>query len=153
MSSKTPKFDLDYLRNLVDFMKETDVDEIEVCEENNSIRLRRNLAPVAAEFAMQAPAMVAPAPAAEPKVTETKPEFSGHVLKSPMVGTFYRSPSPESDPFVTIGDKVKKGQTICIIEAMKTMNQIEADKDGIVEQILPENADPIEYGQPLFVIN
>lgn len=151
MSSKTPKFDLDYLRSLVDFMKETELDEIEVSEDDNSIRLRRNMAPVApvaTEVAVAAPVAAPAAP-----VEAAPAEISGHVLKSPMVGTFYRSPSPESDAFVSIGDKVKKGQTLCIIEAMKTMNQIEADKDGVVEQIIPENADPVEFGQALFVIN
>tara|TARA_R110000868_G_scaffold190862_2_gene434957 strand:+ start:24711 stop:25157 length:447 start_codon:yes stop_codon:yes gene_type:complete len=148
MTAKSPKFDLDYLRTLVDFMKETDLDEVEVSETDSTIRLRRNMAPVAAApIAVQTVAEVqAPAAPAEPV-------FNGHVLKSPMVGTFYRATSPEADPFVSVGDKVKKGQTICIIEAMKTMNQVEADKDGVIGDILIENAQPVEFGHPLFVIN
>ncbi|MFT7144032.1 MAG: acetyl-CoA carboxylase biotin carboxyl carrier protein [Alphaproteobacteria bacterium] len=148
MTAKTPKFDLDYLRTLVDFMKETEVDEVEVSENGGTIRLRRNMAPVANTTLQAAPAVQLPQ-----IQEEAAPKIVGHVLKSPMVGTFYRSSSPETAPFVSIGDKVKKGQTLCIIEAMKTMNQVEADKDGIISDILTENASPVEFGQTLFVIN
>ncbi|MEC8067929.1 MAG: acetyl-CoA carboxylase biotin carboxyl carrier protein [Pseudomonadota bacterium] len=154
MSENTPKFNLDYLKNLVDFMQETNLDEVEVSENGSTIRLRRNLAPAVQTVAevpvMQAAPQTAPAPQTQ---TAQEPALTGHVVKSPMVGTFYRSPSPEASVFVNVGDRVKKGQVLCIIEAMKTMNQIESDKDGVVENILPENADPIEFGQPLFVIN
>ncbi|MAF32310.1 MAG: acetyl-CoA carboxylase, biotin carboxyl carrier protein [Magnetococcales bacterium] len=154
MSENTPKFNLDYLKNLVDFMQETNLDEVEVSENGSTIRLRRNLAPAVQTVAevpvMQTAPQAAPAPQTQ---TAQEPALTGHVVKSPMVGTFYRSPSPEASVFVNVGDRVKKGQVLCIIEAMKTMNQIESDKDGVVENILPENADPIEFGQPLFVIN
>ena len=154
MSENTPKFNLDYLKNLVDFMQETNLDEVEVSENGSTIRLRRNLAPAVQTVAevpvMQAAPQSAPAPQTQ---AAQEPALTGHVVKSPMVGTFYRSPSPEASVFVNVGDRVKKGQVLCIIEAMKTMNQIESDKDGVVENILPENADPIEFGQPLFVIN
>jgi acetyl-CoA carboxylase biotin carboxyl carrier protein len=149
MSENTPKFSLDYLKTLVDFMQETNLDEVEVSENGGTIRLRRNLSPVMTQV-QQTP--VTPALPTQAVVEPTEKALSGHVLKSPMVGTFYRSSSPESSPFVNIGDKIKKGEVVCIIEAMKTMNQIEADKDGFVESIIPENTDPIEFGQPLFVI-
>lgn len=158
MSENTPKFSLDYLKSLVDFMQETNLDEVEVSENGSTIRLRKNLAPAApvySELAVPAPQAQAPATATveTPSAVSDAAPLSGHVVKSPMIGTFYRSSSPEASPFVNVGDKVKKGQVLCIIEAMKTMNQIEADKDGVVENIIPENADPIEFGQPLFVIN
>jgi acetyl-CoA carboxylase biotin carboxyl carrier protein len=94
----------------------------------------------------------AAAPAAGSPAAEAAPAIEGHVVKSPMVGTFYRSPSPGAKPFVEIGDAVKAGQTVCIIEAMKLLNEIEADKDGIVRAILVENGQPVEYGEPLVVI-
>lgn len=159
MSDKTPKFSLEYLKTLVEFMQETNLDEVEVSENDSKIRLRRNLTPkqatpVFTEMAIAAPTQSASAPTlTESKTADKDSSVSGHIVKSPMVGTFYRSPSPEASPFVSIGDKVKKGQIIGIIEAMKTMNQIEADKDGIVENILAENADPIEFGQPLIVLS
>ena len=154
MTDNAPKFSLDYLKTLVDFMQETNLDEVEVSENGSTIRLRRNLAPATPVQAEVAVPVAQPATTAPTQTSETaEPALSGHVVKSPMVGTFYRSSSPEASPFVSLGDKVKKGQVLCIIEAMKTMNQIEADKDGVVENILPENADPIEFGQPLFVIN
>ena len=148
------KFDIEYLQALADFMKKNELDEIKVEEDDAAIRLRRNLQPTASTLAaasvmpMAAPAVAAPAVA----TAEAEPQISGHVLKSPMVGTFYRSPSPEADSFVNVGDVVKTGQTICIIEAMKTMNQIEADKDGVIKSILADNAQPVEFGAPLFVI-
>ena len=147
MTNKKPKFDLEYLRTLVDFMKETELDEVEVAQDGGSIRLRRNLASTEAAPAVQTVQV--------PQVQEpvAAPQPTGHTLKSPMVGTFYRSSSPDADPFVNVGDKVKKGQTICIIEAMKTMNQIEADKDGTIGNIVAENATPVEYGHPLFIIH
>lgn len=149
MSENTPKFGMDYLRELVDFMQETNLDEVEVSENGSTIRLRRNLTQTVTAVQEMPIAPVLPQQTIQ---TPSEPVVSGHVLKSPMIGTFYRSSSPESSPFINIGDNVKKGQIVCIIEAMKTMNQIEADKDGVVESILPENADPIEFGQPLFVI-
>jgi len=152
-------FDLDYLKSLVAFMKENELDEIKVSEGDNTIRLRRNLEykgpaaqPMPVYQNMMLPPETATAPAAAQPETPTEEKVSGHVLKSPMVGTFYLSPSPESASFVNIGDTVKKGQTLCIIEAMKTMNQIESDKDGVIKQVLSDNAEPVEFGTPLFII-
>ena len=153
-------FDLDYLKSLVAFMKENELDEIKVSEGDNTIRLRRNLeykGPAAQPMPMYQNMVLPPeaTPAAAPVAQPAAPaeeKVSGHVLKSPMVGTFYLSSSPEAASFVNIGDTVKKGQTLCIIEAMKTMNQIESDKDGVIKQVLSENAEPVEFGTPLFII-
>jgi acetyl-CoA carboxylase biotin carboxyl carrier protein len=142
------KFDLDYLKELSAFMKDTDLGEVEVAHGESCVRLSRA---VSAPVAVAAPIAVA-APVAPIAIAEKAAEITGHIVKSPMVGTFYTSPSPEADLFVTVGDKVKKGQTLCIIEAMKTMNQIESDKDGVVKTIIAENAEPVEFGQPLFII-
>lgn len=148
--SDTPKFDLDYLKELASFMEETDLNEVELSKGDAVLKLRRDkdVVQTAAPAAVAAPAPVA-APAVESKVDES---LSGHVVKSPMIGTFYRAPSPEADPFISVGDAVKKGQVIGIIEAMKTMNQIEADADGVVKAIMGENASPVEFGQALIVL-
>jgi len=145
------KFDLEYLKELSTFMNDTDLNEVEVMHGGSSVRLSRGAttAPVSAPVMATPIQQVAPAIAT---AASTDAPISGHIIKSPMVGTFYRSPSPEADCFVSEGDKVKKGQTICIIEAMKTMNQIEADKDGVVKSIVADNAEPVEFGQPLFII-
>lgn len=147
-------FNMEYLQSLADFMKSNELDEVKVNEGEASIRLRRNLQPTPSTLTAAGIMPVAPAaaPATAAPEAAAEPEISGHVLKSPMVGTFYRAPSPEAENFVNIGDTVKKGQTICIIEAMKTMNQIEADKDGVVKKALMENAQPVEFGTPLFII-
>lgn len=146
-------FNMEYLKSLADFMTENNLDEVKVAEGEASIRLRRNLQPTVSTLsaAGMIPA-VAPTSTPAPAEKEAESEISGHVLKSPMVGTFYRAPSPEAENFVQVGDTVKKGQTVCIIEAMKTMNQIEADKDGVVKKALTENAQPVEFGAPLFII-
>lgn len=157
---KKHAFELTYLKSLVEFMKDNDLDEIKVSEGESTIRLRRNLQPkgmthmmpVAAPMFQGMEGMPASAPAAAPAAPAAEDTMSGHTLKSPMVGTFYRSPSPEAESFVNVGDAVKKGQTVCIIEAMKTMNQIEADKDGVIKKIMPDDAQPVEFGQPLFII-
>ena len=99
-----------------------------------------------------APTPVAASTPAVPLPQATPPEPEGHIVKSPMVGTYYRCPSPGAKPFVEVGDSVKKGQTICIIEAMKLMNEIEADKDGVIKAVLVENGQPVEYGEPLLII-
>jgi acetyl-CoA carboxylase biotin carboxyl carrier protein len=105
---------------------------------------------------MQAPAQAVPAPVAVPAalapVTAEPAEVAGHAVKAPMVGTFYRSPSPGAKPFVEVGDTVKSGQTICIIEAMKLLNEIECDKDGVVKAVMVDNGQPVEYGEPLVII-
>jgi acetyl-CoA carboxylase biotin carboxyl carrier protein len=143
------------VRKLIKLVQNSDVTEIEITEGESSIRISRQSS-VAAPAAFAAPQMAA-APAAPP-VSETTSTNSDndmareHVVNSPMVGTFYRSPGPDSDAFVNEGDKVKKGQTLCIIEAMKLMNEIEAEYAGVVTEILVDNATPLEYGQPIFVI-
>ena len=144
-------------------LEESNIDEIEIKEGEESVRISRNSARslAAAAAAAAAPAPVAPAAApapapaastAQPSAPAPEPEPSGHVLKSPMVGTFYRSPSPTSAAFVEIGQAVKAGDVVCIVEAMKMMNQIEADKSGTIGSILVENGEPVEFDQPLFSI-
>lgn len=149
--------DIRKIKKLIDLIEESDIAEIEITEGEESVRISRYssvapamaVAPAPVAVAAAAPAPVA-APAAAAPAAEEK--ISGHVVKSPMVGTFYRSASPGSPSFVEVGQVVKAGQTLCIIEAMKILNQIEADKSGKVKQILVENAHPVEYGQPLFII-
>jgi len=149
--------DIAEIRKLIKLIQQSDIAEIEVTEGEQSVRITRQGAfpPAAAPAQPVAPAPAPAAPAEAPaqsaaeQPTEAAEE---HLVKSPMVGTFYRAPSPDADPFVTEGVKVKKGDVLCIIEAMKMMNEIEAEYDGVVEKILVENATPVEYGQPLFVI-
>ena len=152
--------DIRKVKKLIELLEESGIDEIEIKEGEESVRISRNgnsLPPMyAAPPYMQAPAaapVAAPvaAPAAAP-VAAVEEGPSGHKVKSPMVGTFYRSSSPEAAPFAEVGQTVKVGDTLCIIEAMKMMNQIEADKAGVVQAILVENGDPIEFDQPLFII-
>ncbi|MDR3100654.1 MAG: acetyl-CoA carboxylase biotin carboxyl carrier protein [Paraburkholderia sp.] len=152
--------DLRKLKTLIDLVSESGISELEVTEGEGKVRIVKNAPPVyvqpsAAQYAapvMGAPAAVpahageAAAPAAAPAVPQ------GHVVTSPMVGTFYRAPSPGADPFVQVGDTVKEGQTLCIIEAMKLLNEIEADAAGVIKEILADNGQAVEYGQPLFVI-
>jgi acetyl-CoA carboxylase biotin carboxyl carrier protein len=156
--------DLRKLKTLIDLVSESGISELEVTEGEGKVRIVKNAPPVYVQpptsYAPQltatiptagavAPAQAAPAPAAAPAAPATP---QGHVVTSPMVGTFYRAPSPGADPFVQVGDAVKEGQTICIIEAMKLLNEIESDKAGIIKEILVENGQAVEYGQPLFVI-
>jgi len=145
--------DIRKIKKLIELIEASDIAEIEITEGEESVRINRysqtaapvmTAAPVAIAAAASAPA-IASAPAAAP-------ETSGHAVKSPMVGTFYRSASPGSAAFVEVGHSVKEGDTLCIIEAMKILNQIEADKSGTIKQILIENAQPVEYDQPLFII-
>lgn len=145
--------DIRKIKKLIELIEDSDIAEIEIHEGEESVRLNRMgsfAAPPAA-----APVAVAPQPAAPPKVDE-KPdngeEFNGHVVRSPMVGTFYRAASPGTKPFVEVGQSITSGQTLCIIEAMKILNQIESDTSGSVSQVLVENGQPVEYNQPLFVI-
>lgn len=151
--------DLRKLKTLIDLVAESGISELEVTEGEGKVRIVKAppqiiaapmVAPVAAPVTMAAP--VAGAPAAAPAVEAAPAAPSGHTVNSPMVGTFYRAPSPGAAPFVSVGDTVKEGQTICIIEAMKLLNEIEADKSGVVKEILAENGDAVEYGQPLIVI-
>ena len=158
--------DLRKLKTLIDLVQQSGIAELEITEGEEKVRISRGV-PATIGHAMPQPGTVyvtAPSPAhmvavdptqgaAVPAVDEGEaPEPEGHVVKSPMVGTFYRSSAPDAKPFVDIGDAVKVGDTVCIIEAMKLLNEIEADADGVVKEILVENGQPVEYGQPLFVI-
>ena len=150
--------DLRKIKSLIQLLEESDVAELEITEGEESVRISRAgpapaVVPAPAPAAVAAPA--APAPAApEPEAAEPAaaalPE--GHVVASPMVGTFYAAPSPDAKPFVQVGSRVAEGDTLCIVEAMKMLNQIEADRDGVVRAVLADNAAPVEYGQALFVL-
>jgi len=150
--------DITQIRKLIRLIEHSDVTEIEVTEGEQTVRIcrRGHEASAGAVQYVQAPAVaagVAPAPvAAVAAEAPAAAEEDKHIVHSPMVGTFYRSPSPEADSFVSEGSKVKKGDALCIIEAMKLMNEIEAEYAGTVEKILVENATPLEYGQPMFII-
>ena len=155
--------DLRKLKTLIDLVAESGIAELEITEGEGKVRIVKGQAPapgympmVPAQMAMQPMAAAAPVPVgaapAAPVAEPAPSEPTGHVLKSPMVGTFYRSANPNSAPFVEVGAVVKEGDTLCIIEAMKLMNEIEADATGTVKAILVENGQPVEYGQPLFVI-
>lgn len=154
--------DLRKLKKLIDLVQESGISELEVTEGEEKVRIAKHsaTAPSAAYFPHPAVAPHAPhaTPAAAPVVAgaaaETAPiaEPDGHVLKAPMVGTFYRSSAPGAKPFVELGQTVSVGEPLCIIEAMKLMNEIEADAAGTIKAILVENGQPVEYGQPLFVI-
>lgn len=150
--------DLRKLKTLIDLVAESSISELEITEGEGRVRIVKNSAPAyaaAAPSVQYAPAPQAPeagagaAPAAAPAAPAAP---QGHIVTSPMVGSFYRSPSPGADSFAQVGDTVKEGQTICIIEAMKLLNEIEADKSGVIKEVLVENGQAVEYGQPLFVI-
>jgi acetyl-CoA carboxylase biotin carboxyl carrier protein len=149
--------DLRKLKTLIDLVQQSGIAELEITEGEEKVRISRGsgaapaaasppvtLVPIPAMDGTAAPPLAAAAPAQAP------PE--GHILKSPMVGTFYRAPAPGSQPFVEPGQAVKAGDVVCVIEAMKLLNEIEADRDGVVKTILVENGQPVEYGQPLIVI-
>ena len=150
--------DLRKLKKLIDLVQESGIAELEITEGEEKVKIVKgghvsvsavapvHVAPMEARPPAPAP-VAAPAPAAEAQAVQ-----EGHVVKAPMVGTFYRSPSPDAKAFVEVGQPVKEGDTICIIEAMKLMNEIEADAGGVVKAILVENGQPVEYGQPLFIL-
>jgi len=141
--------DLRKLKTLIDLVQQSGIAELEITEGEERVRISRGVpAPVPQAGAPAQP--VAPAPAGAPAAAEPEPE--GHVIRSPMVGTFYRASAPGAKPFVEVGDTVKSGQTLCIIEAMKLLNEIETDRDGIVKAVLAENGQPVEYGEPLFIL-
>ena len=152
--------DLRKLKTLIDLVSESNVSELEITEAEGKVRIVKSGGAVVQQFVaapVQTPMAAAPvaaaptAPVAElPAPAAAAP--SGHIVKSPMVGTFYRASSPGAKPFVEVGSKVKVGDTVCIVEAMKILNEIEADKSGTVTRILGENGQAVEYGQPLFVI-
>jgi len=151
--------DIRKVKKLIELLEESGIDEIEIKEGEESVRISRNRGMAAPIQHYMAPAPAAPAPAAAPAAApapSAKAEPSvptGHQVKSPMVGTFYRSAAPGSKPFAEVGQSVKAGETLCIVEAMKMMNQIEADKSGTITAILVDNAEPVEFDQPLFVIS
>ena len=151
--------DIRKVKKLIELLEESDIAEIEIHEGEESVRISRNSSVVPAMIAAPA-APVAAAPAAVPAAASATgtaaaapaAEPEGHIIRSPMVGTFYRAPSPGAKPFIEEGQAVSSGETLCIIEAMKILNQIESDKSGKVIEILVENGQPVEYNEPLFVI-
>jgi acetyl-CoA carboxylase biotin carboxyl carrier protein len=148
--------DIRKIKKLIELVEESGISELEITEGEESVRIHRGSsagqAPVGYAPQMMAPALAPVAAVAAAPVAEVAPKATGHVLKSPMVGSFYRSSSPEAQSFVEVGQKVRVGDTLCIIEAMKMMNQIESDKDGVIQEILVENQEAVEFDQPLFVI-
>jgi len=147
--------DLRKLKKLIDLVEESGITELEVSEGEEKVRIAKhpNIAPQQTYMIPQAAPMAAPAVSAPTATVEEKSDLpEGQVIKSPMVGTFYRSASPDSDPFVEVGSVVKSGQTLCIVEAMKLLNEIESDHAGTVKAILVENGQPVEYGEPLFIV-
>jgi len=156
--------DIRKIKKLIELLEESGIAELEIKEGEESVRISRNGPQSGINAGMMAPMMMspmgmgmpaaaaAPAPAAE-AAPVAEAEISGHQVKSPMVGTFYRAPSPGAKAFVEVGQSVSAGDTLCIIEAMKLLNQIEADKSGTIKAILVDNAQPVEYGEPLFIID
>ncbi|MCX7095703.1 MAG: acetyl-CoA carboxylase biotin carboxyl carrier protein [Methylobacter sp.] len=143
--------DIRKIKKLIEIIEESDIAELEIKEGEESIRISRYSAAPAAVAYAPAP-VAAAAPAAAPAAAAAEDKITGHVVKSPMVGTFYRSASPGTKVFAEVGQSVQVGDTLCIIEAMKILNQIESDKTGTITKVLVENAEPVEYGQPLFII-
>lgn len=154
--------DLRKLKTLIDLVSESNISELEITEAEGKVRIVKGspVPPAAPAVAVPAPLPVAPitvqAPVAASEPAPAAPAApaapQGHVIKSPMVGTFYRAPSPGAKPFVEVGQAVKEGEPVCIIEAMKILNEIEADRAGVIKEILVENGQAVEYGQPLFVL-
>jgi acetyl-CoA carboxylase biotin carboxyl carrier protein len=156
--------DIDDLKQLVEFLKENQVAEFELDQGDQKIRLKfkQPEPPAIAHVIAGAPAMMdapaaplavaAPPPAAAPAAPAADPDAGLHIIKSPIVGTYYGSPSPGSSPFVAPGDRVEKGQVVCIVEAMKLMNEIESDASGEIVRIMVTNGQPVEFGQPLFAV-
>ena len=153
--------DLRKLKTLIDLVQQSGIAELEITEGEEKVRISRGVpvAPAAVPQpgtvyltapTPQAASEAAPAPPAEPAAP---PEPQGHTIKSPMVGTFYRQSAPGAKPFVELGQAVKAGETVCIIEAMKLLNEIESDSDGVIKEILVENGQPVEFGQPLFILS
>ena len=152
--------DIRKIKKLIELVEESGINEIEISEGEESIRINKGGTMMPAQMVqaapMAAPAPVAPAAAAPATAPEAASApaaaVSGHIVRSPMVGTFYASPSPDAPSFVEVGQHVNAGDTLCIVEAMKMMNQIEADKSGVIKEILAQNEDAIEFDQPLFII-
>ncbi|MAB24041.1 acetyl-CoA carboxylase biotin carboxyl carrier protein [Pseudomonas neustonica] len=150
--------DIRKVKKLIELLEESGIDELEIHEGEESVRIsRHSQQPAAPQYYAAPPVAAAPAPAAAaapaaPAVEAAPAEPSGHLVRSPMVGTFYRSPSPAAASFVEVGQSVKAGDVLCIVEAMKMMNHIEADKSGVVQSILADDGQPVEFDQPLFSI-
>ena len=147
--------DIRKIKKLIELVEESGINELEISEGEESVRISRGATVMQAAPAPALTAAPAPAPAVIPAsapAVEAAPVVSGHTVRSPMVGTFYASSSPDSPAFVELGQHVNAGDTLCILEAMKMMNQIEADKSGVIKQILAVNEDAIEFDQPLFII-
>jgi acetyl-CoA carboxylase biotin carboxyl carrier protein len=148
--------DIRKVKKLIELLDESGIAEIEITEGEESVRISRysqNAPPVMAAAAPMAAPAPAAAPSAAPAAPAAEPEETGFAVIAPMVGTFYGSSSPGAAPYVQVGDRVKEGDTLCIIEAMKMMNQIEADVGGVIKSIRLQNGEPVEYGQTLFVID
>ena len=153
--------DLRKLKTLIDLVQQSGIAELEITEGEEKARISRGvpgavgsvIPHAGAAYVTGAPGQAAPeAPPGAPAEPAAPPEPEGHVIKSPMVGTFYRSSAPGAKPFAEVGQVVKAGETVCIIEAMKLLNEIESDQDGTIREILVENGEPVEYGQPLFLL-
>ncbi|WP_280541365.1 acetyl-CoA carboxylase biotin carboxyl carrier protein [Chromohalobacter sp. 11-W] len=153
--------DIRKVKKLIELLEESNISEIEIQEGEESVRISRHTGGFSAPPAAQAPAPAvapasaptAPSEAAAPAAEAAPAQPSGHPVTSPMVGTFYRSPAPGAKAFVEVGQSVKKGETVCIVEAMKMMNQIEADQDGVIEAIMVEDGEPVEFDQPMVIIS
>ena len=144
--------DIRKIKKLIELLEESNVYEIEIKEGEEAVRISRGGAPVMAQMAAPMMAAPAPAPAAPTAAPEAPAAIAGHVVSSPMVGTYYKSSAPGAKSFIEVGQKVNAGDTICIVEAMKMMNQIEADKSGTIGAILVEDGEPVEFDQPLITI-
>ncbi len=147
--------DIRKIKKLIELVEESGINELEISEGEESVRISRGGPVVAAAPIVHAAPVAAPAPAAvssAPVAEASAPVVSGHIVRSPMVGTYYASASPDSPAFVEVGQHVNAGDTLCIVEAMKMMNQIEADKSGVIKEVLAQNEDAIEFDQPLFII-
>lgn len=148
--------DIRKIKKLIELVEESGINELEISEGEESVRISRGGQVVAAPTYAPAPVQSAPAPAAPAAAPASAPSapaaITGHIVRSPMVGTFYTASSPDAPAFVEVGQHVNAGDTLCIVEAMKMMNQIEADKSGVIKEILVQNEDAIEFDQPLFII-
>jgi acetyl-CoA carboxylase biotin carboxyl carrier protein len=151
--------DLRKLKKLIDLVEESGISELELTEGEEKVRISRAIAPSAAPAVQYVAAPAAPVHAAAPAASAAAapaaaaaPELEGKVVKSPMVGTFYRASSPDAKPFVDVGSSISAGETVCIIEAMKLLNEIESEHTGVIKKIFVENGQPVEYGEPLFLI-
>ncbi|RHW77792.1 acetyl-CoA carboxylase biotin carboxyl carrier protein [Colwellia sp. RSH04] len=144
--------DIRKIKKLIELVEESGINELEIAEGEESVRISRGGTVVAAAPVAQAAPVAAPIAAPAPTAEASAPVLSGHIVRSPMVGTFYASASPDAPAFVEVGQHVNAGDTLCIVEAMKMMNQIEADKSGVIKEILVQNEDALEFDQPLFII-